>query len=1230
MSVNGEKVLLVDNVESFGSVICSLLDMCVKTPLSGPAQNKKNTNIAKLRLLRNGKVLYGIASARYAAPMMFVQRNSCSPAVLAALSTMSVSRVFVPVLPKVDMSEVEKLLHSRSMQFLVLESNLDSHNGDREYLVVELIPEKLIVHLVKPPVGSSSFVDYDDTEDEAGKAAGAGDDTTETVTEDEARTSRRSRTLSSSDAESATEMEMMRHCKYIIGALISSFGEKKEQQLKKLVIPTLDCSILADGRFKRFEPSPLKPVPFETDLFKGYAFFTHKHPATMNPKYQPFYPKHRKVTYEVQVQGRFKRMPEGEIYCGAETIDKMELGFMTKALSNIALKFAAVTVDDLHYSFGEVQTNPDYEFPHLVGPLFPTLDKIVETKDGDPLPELGVPFVEDPAYRKKRLKWVSIKNANLDLTKTYSFSVNTQNIDVVSWQFVNIPMCKPMDLRDFFGDSPLRLVAYELPSSVVKTFKTHPQRFTNYVFNVCLTRVSPDSALSRGESEIDEMELESEDVPGFISDTDDCAFDHEHTAREILGSNNLGNAKPVDWVQSDDDDDEEEEDDGDLDGDGDDDDGEEALNRESHAMVSDREEETEDYKSEDEIDERKVKYRDAGLNTPSKLRRNQYISSTDGSGNGGVQKGYVKNLLSGIASVMPAIIDVPETSGDFKASDYENETSLSLRYCPAIVEVFDYKKKATRVMYVLPFTEHSGADAVPRLRSYDEVTRKLHMMPIPKMHKNKQMVPIEKKRRQIIESYRMSLASTSSRVGDAVRLLLGPLSETDQQFLTHNAKSYSMLSLNPLLAVGARNAEKLWDGSVALALGNRHWIEYYMVITKDGVGISLHQGTKEMWVPLQSMIRAKGMKADEVPFSGFSFLYIETLRKIYYLIVKDAHAQEELLKTLRGLGVTEERTIDKSISVSLDDIFPQLIFKSRMEIWKLQKKKRLYNCRRVYFTTAGVDGACEVAESCLSKALKLAEIWTTRTHSLAAADSKYELIMLWVDFLDELSCLQVVDIGKLSEAERACFFLNVYHTMVIHGSLVLFPPQTRSNWEPFFHDVAYLLSFNVLSIAEIEHNVIKACMAKPPRSALGLGRIRATPKTVFPGFALKHRDFRLNFCINNGSVSMPGSVCIYKAEILDQQLDDMTALAITMALNVDMDKRLVQLPVTCSWFASDFVSSGSVASPTDCLRAVAMYCRLQDREKLDQLLLSGTSPVIKFKPFAFKSRIICAKIEGRG
>jgi hypothetical protein len=48
------------------------------------------------------------------------------------------------------------------------------------------------------------------------------------------------------------------------------------------------------------------------------------------------------------------------------------------------------------------------------------------------------------------------------------------------------------------------------------------------------------------------------------------------------------------------------------------------------------------------------------------------------------------------------------------------------------------------------------------------------------------------------------------------------------------------------------------------------------------------------------------------------------------------------------------------------------------------------------------------------------------------------------------------------------------------------------------------------------------------------------PQSVFPLFALKQRDFRLNFCVNNGSASMASCVPIYRAETLDRQLDEVS------------------------------------------------------------------------------------------
>ena len=150
-------------------------------------------------------------------------------------------------------------------------------------------------------------------------------------------------------------------------------------------------------------------------------------------------------------------MPQGEIYVGAEATNKMELGIVTKAFSRAALQFCGTMVNDLHYSFGDKPSRTGFEIPHLVAPIFPTLDKIIITPDGQTPPEMGKPFQEDPEYRKQRLKMRLISDAKVDLSTTYSFSVNTSNLDLSRWNIVGIPYCSPKDLRLFFGDSSIRL-----------------------------------------------------------------------------------------------------------------------------------------------------------------------------------------------------------------------------------------------------------------------------------------------------------------------------------------------------------------------------------------------------------------------------------------------------------------------------------------------------------------------------------------------------------------------------------------------------------------------------------------------------------------------------------------------------------------------------------------------------------------------------------------------------
>ena len=130
---------------------------------------------------------------------------------------------------------------------------------------------------------------------------------------------------------------------------------------------------------------------------------------------------------------------------------------ITRSISKAAMQFAGSVVNDLNYSFGT--TGEDYEVPHVVAPIFPTFDKVIVSPPGTTPPPMGTPFIEDLDYRKQRLKFKLIADANVDLNSIYSFSVNTANLDLLKWTLVNIPLIKPIQLGTFFGTSSIQLGA---------------------------------------------------------------------------------------------------------------------------------------------------------------------------------------------------------------------------------------------------------------------------------------------------------------------------------------------------------------------------------------------------------------------------------------------------------------------------------------------------------------------------------------------------------------------------------------------------------------------------------------------------------------------------------------------------------------------------------------------------------------------------------------------------
>ena len=79
-----------------------------------------------------------------------------------------------------------------------------------------------------------------------------------------------------------------------------------------------------------------------------------------------------------------------------------------------------------------------------------------------------------------------------------------------------------------------------------------------------------------------------------------------------------------------------------------------------------------------------------------------------------------------------------------------------------------------------------------------------------------------------------------------------------------------------------------------------------------------------------------------------------------------------------------------------------------------------------------------------------------------------------------------LELEGMGEQEKLCFWLNTWHCLLIHAFLVLGPPTTAKRWGPFYTRMCYEVGGACLSLAEIEHCILRAPLSTP-KTWFGLG-----------------------------------------------------------------------------------------------------------------------------------------------
>ena len=403
--------------------------------------------------------------------------------------------------------------------------------------------------------------------------------------------------------------------------------------------------------------------------------------------------------------------------------------------------------------------------------------------------------------------------------------------------------------------------------------------------------------------------------------------------------------------------------------------------------------------------------------------------------------------------------------------------------CPACIEINDPRNASKRRhVYVIPLPENAPIDPQieqsvrtmfdirsPRLRSYGEIDKALPLQPVPKMHKNKRFSVLELRRRQIVETVRVALKSPGSSLHTKLLSLLSTVTEIDAHFLNYNVTEKVMKD------------STCWEGYVALAVSRRHFVEYHMTLTKENIIMKKHAETKHrrnnfsLVISISDIASVQILPTDQCPMSDFGFLQIETTTKVYYLLVKNDLQLTDWMQgfiTLLGNQCVVSRfrpdhrsalttSFSESFSLDINDLYL-----ARPACYKMDKR-RVHNYRRIHFRRTAKQQELlpnDVVAKCLQLAFQLSAL-----ESKGNGGTEND----WVAFWDSNSLLQVVDLYKLSESERMTFFLNLYHVMQIHASLVYGPPSASNQWHPFYNHICYVVGCELLSMAEIEFCLLK-------------------------------------------------------------------------------------------------------------------------------------------------------------
>ena len=223
-------------------------------------------------------------------------------------------------------------------------------------------------------------------------------------------------------------------------------------------------------------------------------------------------------------------------------------------------------------------------------------------------------------------------------------------------------------------------------------------------------------------------------------------------------------------------------------------------------------------------------------------------------------------------------------------------------------------------------------------------------------------------------------------------------------------------------------------------------------------------------------------------------------------------------------------------------------------------KRKVFNGKRLLFQAQDkdVEPPLALSSTLLSLALSLSREGSSSLHFAALVDS--------TNFLKSIS------LAGMPDVERMAFFLNIFHTLLLHALLVLGPPAADlAHWNSFFSRISYEISGHILSLAEIEHNILRAKGVKPKLLWALIPKWNQTdPRRQL---SLSSFDPRVDVLLNYGSKMGPQFIPRFCPGEVEVQLDEAVSRMLEWTVRVDVAARTVTLSKMLYWYRGDFGTS---------------------------------------------------------